>query len=511
MKASALLKKATALLTAVCMLLIFTSCGANQQEETTFSYAPITEEQIPGGTLSVPYNSSDSLNPFSCTGVLNKAAMSLVFKGLYTLDTSFDAQRELAENESLTGLVLKVYLLPDIVFSDRSPLSAKDVVYSFNCAAASYVYSESLKGISSCNAEGDNCVVFELVSPDKNILNSLIFPIVKEGTADLYDSLPLGCGFYQYYDDGIRLSLKANLHCHESIPDIGRVALTDVRGNATPENLVATEEIDFCYSDLSDANIVGVNCSVTSCYLNNLVYMGVNQENVNLALASFRQALYYSINRKNIAENAFRGYARGATAPFNPSWSEYISSDSYSSQSLTGDIQKAQSLLEAREFGEGGNSLELLLVCNEGNAFIRNTATLIASDLSAVNVNITVQYLSSEELRKTVAAGEYDLYIAEMKIPANMDISEFFTPGSQASYGINFDNCSCDEAYSRFRAGEMDIDDFIAYFNGDMPFIPLVYRNSRFCYTRDVTSHISVTENSVFGDINMWTFSENVF
>ncbi len=474
-------------------------------------YPPITGEQIPGGTLSVPYNSTDSLNPYACTSVLNNAAMSLVYRSLYRLSTSFDPVRELAENESLTGLLLKVYLVPDVLFSDEAPFGAEDVVYSFNCAKTSYVYSEMLKGISTCTAEGSSCVVFELSYADDNILNSLSFPIVKKGTADNYDSLPVGCGYYKFYDDGIRLSLKANLNCSLKLPDIGTVLLADVNGNATPENLVTTKDIDFCYSDLADANIVGVNCSTTGVYLNNLVYMGINHGNINLALASFRQALFYGINRQSIAENAFRGYARSATAPFNPSWSGYMSSLSYSSMSLSGEPEKTKSLLAAREFGEGGNSLDLLLICNEGNAFMRNTAAAVAKELAQFNINITVQYLSSEGMERAVAAEEYDLYLAEIKIPVNMDIASFFTEGEAAASGINFDNCTCDEAYFRYRAGEISLDDFISYFNADMPFVPIAYRNARFCYTREVTSEVSVNQSNIFGDINIWTFSENLF
>lgn len=511
MKASALLKKTAAVFTAAVIVLSFYSCKAPVEEETTYLYPPLADEQIPGGALSVPYNSSDSLNPYACTSVLNNSAMSLIYRNLYRISTSFDPVRDLAENESITGNILKVYLVPDVVFSDKTPLTAEDVVYSFNCAKYSYVYSESLKGIESCTAEGDSCVVFELSYADENVLNSLSFPITKNGTADNFDSLAVGCGYYQFHDDGIRLSLKANLSCSLKLPDIGTVILTDVRGNTTPENLVTTKDLDFCYSDLADANIVGVNCSTTSVYLNNLVYMGINHENVNLALASFRQALFYGINRQEIAESAFMGFARSATAPFNSSWSKYMESASYSSMSLTGEPEKAKKLLAARDFGEGGNALNLVLICNEGNAFIRNTAACIVSDLAKFNVNITIRLLSPAELQKTVEAGEYDLYLAEMKIPVNMDIAEFFTPGSTASSGINFDNCTSDEAYFRYRAGEIGLDDFIAYFNSDMPFVPLAYRNARFCYTRDVTSHISVNQSNIFGDINIWTFSDNLF
>lgn len=511
MKHSALLKKVAAIITLIAVVMSFCSCTQPLEEETSFSYSSTTQEKIPGGTLSVPYNSADSMNPYFCTSVLNNAAMSLVYSPLYKLDASFSPVRVLAENESITGLELRVYLADNVLFSDGSALTGEDVVYSFECAKNSYVYGDSLGFITSCSSQDGNCIVFGLRYSDESILNVLTFPIVKKGTADTAESLPTGSGYYKFYDDGIRLSLQSNLKYSGVAPDIGNILLTDVRGNVTPENLVTTGELDFCYTDLADANIVGVNCSTTSVYLNNLVYLGVNHSNVNLMLASFRQALSYGINRKNAVENAFMGYARSACVPFNTSWSRYTKSGSYTGANVTGDTETAQELLSQYGFGKDGTALNLTLVCSESNSFIRSLASCIAADLTELNINIDIVYLSSEALEKTVKLGEYDLYIGEVKIPANMDISGFFTEGNDCSIGINFENCTCDEAYFSFLAGEQSLDTFIARFNADMPFIPLAYRNARFCYTRDITSEVSVTESAVFGDINIWTFSENVY
>ena len=495
---------------AAVIVLVCASCDGSGEEEITV-YEEETEAVIPGGSLSVPYYSTDSLNPFYCETVLNCALTSLTYRYLYTLDTSFEAVKDMALSESLSGLVLKVYINPDLVFSDGSALTAADVKYSFDCAKYSDRYKATLAGISGCYRESDSCAVFELKAEDVNVINCLTFPIVKNGTAADSDALPTGNGFYQYSRDGIRLSLKANLRYAGDLPDIGTVRLTDVKGNASPENLVGTQEIDFCYSDLSDADTSGVNCSATGIYLNNLVYMGVNHANVNLVLASFRQAISFGIDRTSLSDNAFMGYARAAAVPFNTSWSGYAKSLSASSVSLTADTAKTQQLLSERAFGVDGHPLDLVLVCNEGNAFIRNTANEIAAALAPCNINITVRLLSSSDLKKAVQSGAYDLYIAEIKLPANMDLSEFFSYGGAASYGMIFDNLTCDEAYFSYKKGEISLDDFIMSFNKDMPFIPLAYRNGRFLYTRDVTSELTASEGFFFKGIDGLTFSETRF
>jgi len=500
-------KKIIALLLSLLTVLSLFGC-TEPGVEVTSEPPEENEPVIPGGSFSVPYIASDSLNPYFSETLYNCTLTSLLYRSLYTLDTAFMPQKDIAVTESISGKILKVFINPDLVFSDGSPVSARDVAYSFDCAKASDRYRTSLSGISSCYGEDEKTVVFELSRTDADVLNLLTFPVVKNGTAETKDMYPVGNGFYQFSEDGIRLTLKANLRYSGALPEIGTVRLTDVSRNTNPANLVATNELDFYYSDLSDSDVSGVNCSSTGVYLNNLVYMGINHYNVNLVLSSFRQALSYAIDRQTIAESAFMGYARGAVVPFNTSWGKYSSSLSASALSLNADGEKTQELLSQRGFGEGGHPLDLTLLCNEGNAFIRNAANEIAAALKAYNVNITIRLLNSQDLKKAVEEGLYDLYIAEIKLPSNMDLTEFFTYGGNAAYGIDFSYLTCDEAYGQYRNGEITLDDFISVFNKDMPFIPLAYRNGRFLYTRDVISELYCAENFFFSDIDKLMFTE---
>ena len=506
MKASTYAKKIICFILAGVLAIAFASCKDETGNENVTGENMTEAEEIPDGSISVPYTSLDSLNPFYTKSVLNSIISSLVYRSLYRLDSSFSSERDLALSESINGLTLKVYLVPELVFSDLAPMTPEDVVYSFDLAKKSPLYGAGLSGISECTAGDDNSVVFTLTENNRHILGALTFPIVKSGTAAGEDFLPVGNGFYQFHQDGIRLTLKANLKFAGTLPNVGTVRLTDVKGNADPENLVSTGEIDFYYSDLADADISGVNSAVTSVYLNNLVYIGVNHQNVNLVLSSFRRAVSYAIDRQTITENAYRGFARGTGVPFNISWKEYSSSASASSLSVYDPLKTAE-LLGERGFGEGGNPLNLTLLCNEGNSFLRNTASLIASSLAPYNINITIQLMNSEGIEKAVKAGNYDLYLGEIKLPSTMDLSQFFTVGGNAAYGIDFQYITSDEEYVKYKNGEISIDSFIETFCNDMPFIPLLYRNGRLCYTRSITSELSVTEGDMFGDIYKWTFS----
>lgn len=505
MKGLTYAKKFTALVLTGIMIILSASCGAGKPGEEITTEEQTTEIPLPGGSLSVPYTSLDSLNPFYIKTVINSGLISLIYRSLYRINTAFMPENDLASSESLTGLTLKVYLTEELVFPDGAMLTPADVVYSYEKAKESYLYQNTLGNISSCKEGEGNSIIFTLEEADVNALAALTFPVVKKGTAESEDFLPVGNGYYQFNQDGIRLSLKANLRYAGDMPSVGTIRLTDVKGNTNAEGLVSVGELDFYYSDLSDSNITGVNSNVTNVYLNSLVYLGVNHANVNLILASFRQALSYGIDRPGIVENAYRGFARSTVSPFNISWEKYSSSSA--DITLAQDSLKAAELLSLRGFGADGNEMNLTLLCNEGSSFMRNTASLIAGALKEHNINITIKLLSSEGMKEAVAAGAYDLYLAEIKLPATMDLTQFFSPEGDASYGIDFGSLISDEEYFRYKSGEGTMEEFLSAFMAEMPFIPILYRNGRLCYTRNATCEISSVEGGIFSDINKWTFA----
>ena len=162
MKASTYAKKIICLILAGVLAIAFASCKDETGNENVTGENMTEAEEIPDGSISVPYTSLDSLNPFYTKSVLNSIISSLVYRSLYRLDSSFSSERDLALSESINGLTLKVYLVPELVFSDLAPMTPEDVVYSFDLAKKSPLYGAGLAGISECTAGDVNSVVFTL-------------------------------------------------------------------------------------------------------------------------------------------------------------------------------------------------------------------------------------------------------------------------------------------------------------------------------------------------------------
>ena len=63
------------------------------------------------------------------------------------------------------------------------------------------------------------------------------------------------------------------------------------------------------------------------------------------------------------------------------------------------------------------------------------SAGRIARQLTACGLETTLRVLPAEEFQSALAAGNFDLYYGEVRLPANQELTAFFTPGSQLAIG----------------------------------------------------------------------------
>ncbi len=502
MKASISLKITAFIL---CAVLLFTACGKviGEEETTQIIYEPSTEA-VPEGVITVPYTSLDSVNPFFSDSLLNSGIVSLVFRSLYRLDGGFTPLRDMAVNEPVAGSSVKVEIDDGLVFSDARPVSSADIVYSFELAKKSPLWKESLSQIVKCTAQDERAVLFETAAPDVNALNLLTFPIAETGTADTKEAMPIGTGYYKFEKVDVRLALTFNMRYAGASPEIGTVRLYDITDASSLIHLLDTGIIDCYFTDLADGTAKRTYSSVSDVYLNNLVFIGLNHESYRLSMTDVRRALSKALDRRAIAENAFLNNARATWVPVNMSWSAVTDSPYVSVDTSDSDLKTADALLDGADCGINGEKIYLTLICRDDNSFMKNTAELIKDELALVNIEVEVQLVTDGEFTVALDKGEYDMYLSEIKLTKNMELSPFFTAGGAASFGIDLESIDTDEVYFRYKSGEIEIEEFLTEFDRTVPFIPLVFRNGQFCYSRNLSGITDVTENDLFASIDRW-------
>lgn len=515
----------TAVLLSAAVLLPFSGCddtGADYDEReqliqelygsVELAGADGTEENdATTSNFTLPYSRADSINPYTCTSTLNATLSDLIYDQLVKVNSEFEAEMAIAlkiENNGAKNLV--VTLRDGIVFSDGTELTGQDIVYSFNAAKdAKSRFSRQLANFLSCSSS-DNLVYIRLSNADPRASLLLDFPIIK-AESDKEGKVPIGSGRYVYVNDlekGTFL-LRNEMWYSNNESNVVRVSLSSM---PTVESIVHSVEIgtiSYFYTDLRDGYPSRINAKYSTVDINNLIYVGVNTTNPSLTQYEVRDALSKALDREEIITSAYAGRAYAATGPLTTSWPTAAAAQSGSTLSeLPGaiaELEDAGFINQDADYirnDSAGNSLRYTVLVNEDSEQQCTVAERIASQLEKAGIGVTIQPLAFNVLRQRIAAGEYDLYIAEYSLFNNMDFSEIFTPNKGLYYGLIPQNTI--DTWKSYLEGGATIEGVIEAFESELPFIPICYRLGMVCYSRSLSANMDVTESDLFMDMELW-------
>ncbi len=488
------MKKFAALLLAFCIILtVFSGCD----ETSVTPDDPVGVSNISNqkeGILKLAYSKADLLDPFTSAMSANIQILGLVYDGLYKLDKNYEPSPVIAKSAIVSGTSINVSL-SSAVFSDGSPITANDVVYSFEQARYSPAHGTKLSNFVQANASTSNMIVFTLEKPDPYALACLTFPIVKSGSEG---ELPVGSGRYVPQKSGESVYLVVNTKKSDFKPAIKTIMLVPVRDSSSIESSLEIGNTGFYCNDLSSGTYLRINAKTVDMGINNFVFLGVNSSSEVLSDPLIRQAVNLVINRKEIAATAFQGHAREAYSPFNPDWYALASKDLI----VSVNQQKASELIAQSEIDIGEKEISLLV--NKDNQFKLETAEFVKDYLEALGFKVLLKNYETEYYTQAVELGSYDLYIGEVRLSPNMDLSPLLS-GGNVSYGIDPEGAAS-LRYGQLLSGNCELMDFINTFNEELPLIPLCYRNAAASYTNSMDCDFNCCDSDVFYDIETWTF-----
>ncbi len=454
-------------------------------------------------TLAIPYEKADSLNPFKLNTQLNKTIMPLLYDSLYKVDPNYNSIPVIAKSSVNAGNECRVFIRDNMKFSDSSLITPRDVVYSYELAAASPAYKGILSSIVGAKeSPQDGSVVFTIKSPDALVNNLLTFPIVKEGTGE--QDVPIGGGRYAYTKEALLPTGASSL----PIGSIRTIRLVEVSSRDSFAAAIRTGVIDYMFTPLIEAQDYSIGSSSSLVSTNSLVYLGINSSKAYLSDSKVRRGIYMLLDRRDIVDRGFMGKARPTFTPFNPvvSWLpdvEFFDADSGTlARTLFGEAGLEYNSTDKYYHDQSGK-LNLSLLVNKDNPIKASVANRIKNQLEASGIGISLLELPYSEYTAAVARGEFDLYLGEVKLKDNMDISVLITPGFTTSAGVAADQTLL-ENYAGFRADIKNVDRFMVDFIDKMPLIPIAYHDGIVAYPRNFSASVIATEQDIFYNIDRW-------
>lgn len=388
---------------------------------------PVTREQI-----TVPYYPDRPLNPYECTDQTNRALLSLLYQGLFVQDQDYQVWPILCETYRVSW-DMKTYhfTLAKASFSDGSPVTAEDVKASLKAAKKSPAYQGRFTHVDEISITEADEIQIKLKVPCESLPALLDVPIVKASQVEA--AQPLGTGPYTF-QPGTPAALQRRLDwwCNAGVPVTAeRITLMEA---GTPSelrdafefsglSLVSTDPGSDSYADFhSDYELWESESGI-------FLYLGCNEDSPVFGNKDLRQSLIRSIDREGIVSDIYRGFAAPAVLPASPG-SPYYSAAlakeySYSSMYLAQAVEDNRSAAE---------NVVTLLVNGDDGIRLR-VAHRIAQDLQTCGLKVTVQALPTKEYTKALEKGEYDLYLGQTRLSANMDLTAFFAKDGTLNVG----------------------------------------------------------------------------
>ncbi len=475
------------------------------QEETT---AEETTQEALLSEVTLGYYKDKSLNPYTTDSPVNRNLSTLLYDGLYMLDESYMPQPVIAESSERTDNRLSVVIKKDVYFSSGSPLTPSDVAYSFNIAKSNPYYSSRLEDFTAA-AAGEDSVIFTLNSDNPYAESCLTFPVIQAGS--LENEYPVGSGRYVIQSNNNTKFLAINENSVRSeMMNTEKIILTPITSDKSELYLLQTGDLTYFFDDLSENKYTKIEANMQRVPLNNLVFLGINSNSAIMQDKALIKAISLSIDKTTISESAYSGMCRATDTPFNPDW--YAVAALQGQQTAFSSLKAAQALEDAGYIYAYSNNkyrskdfkfLEVRMIVNEENENRVSCANLIHDSLESLGFDVQLRILPFEEYSEELYNGDFDLYLGEVKLSANMDLSCFFKEGGNAGYGI--DSASTVAlSYSDFSQGKIDITTFTKVFSDSLPFIPICYRDGVAYYSREITFEGEITEYEPFMNIYSW-------
>lgn len=497
-------KKLICIFCALC-LLITCLCSCEKKPEitedtTSIPQISLDEQGNPVAQARLVYSKNDSLNPYEAESSVNLALTSLIYDGLFTLDSAYNLIGVIAKGCINGKTSLNVMIDTSVKFSDGSLVTVDDIISSFEIAKESDNYSERLKNFKSVSSSNASNLVFTLENPDIFAKNCLTFPIIKQFSDE---ENPIGSGRYIVKEFDGTVLLQQNPYRKGFSPSINCFELTEIKDSSNVNTSLEIGNTCFGFDDLSSGEYSRINASAIDVLLNNLVYLGVNGASYYMWNAFLRRAVSKAIDRNEIVTSAFQGHAKATETPFNPDWFALSGTQGL----LTNEETSVEQLIESSGMDISGTSFTLLV--NEDNEFKLETAISIAKMLEEYGIHTDIKSLPYGEYLEAIRDGLFDLYIGEMRLTANMDLTELFH-GGRCSRGVSED--MQEQSYPRYQqmlAGECELMDFVNIFSTELPFIPLCYRSGMALYTNSLSHNdVGCCDADIYGNVDSWAVAK---
>jgi peptide/nickel transport system substrate-binding protein len=511
----------------------------------------------------------DGMNPYVGLTSIDFEVYGLVYDDLMDYgQTNYAPTPRLATSWSVSKdqLVWTYHIRHGVKWSDGVPLTAADVAYTFqrdtvpgsteeadNSAYVANIVHSSVKAI------GKYTVQMRVTKPTPNmdllivsILPKHIWEHVSEKQVSNFpNNNPVGSGPFIVTNFKINQSvaLKANPHYWGGKPGISKLIFQNFTNPSAEAIALKNGSIDFAegltaslFNSLKGQPGITLNDAPSGNWdelaFNNgaATVSGKPIGNGNPALKDLnvRRAISYALNKPQLVQHVFLGYAQPATTIIPPIYPQYHYEPPPGSQ-YNYDPKKAGQILDADgwKMGPGGirvkngKQLKLRLYFGTDSPTYTQDAPYVKAWLTAIGIGVTVTGMSENTETQDIGNGDYDMFIWGWGVEPNPDfqLSVFtcgqrsagsppnYTPGWSDSFfcSKHYDDLYAEQKSLAGTARENVVKDMEKILYTDEPYALLTYDSDPQAFRSDLFTGFAPqpdTKNGLmlFQEVSWWSY-----
>ncbi len=504
--------------------LLLCACGTKTDEpEVSFDDDEPVAVDSTDDMFAINFNSQFSMNPYATTNVLNQIAGELVYEQLVQLDDTFQPMPGLFLSWTTEDGTVWTFQ-PDTsrLFHDGHALTAEDAVYSINTARESDLYKARLRNITDVAVNEEGAVVVTLNRANTQFPTLLTIPVI-ENNAMSY-TYPSGTGPYRYEGDGTTLVAFGDYPNAKDLP-IDKIYLREYSTMEDVINAFDNSDLDLVCNDPSGESDLSFSSVSESRQFNttNLQYIAFNTASRFFSNPDYRRAFQTAIDRAYAV--SLLGDCAVASAlpvhPASPFFDETLTGGQGYDMSLTASALTDAKVLDydgdgEREYLASEGSTEAtelnlsLLVCSDNK---QKTAVCnkLASDLTQIGVNVTVNAVPWEDYLAALNIGNFDFYYGEVRLSADFDLTPLLVPGGSVNYG-DVTNPIYGEAINAYLAASSDTREdacraMLSTIIDNAPILPVCFEKQEVCAHRGIVGGLAPTQSNIFQNMPAWTIN----
>lgn len=556
------IRRISALTIALSLLLSLTACGGqgDSSQGSASDAAPAASDQSSGGasaaqSFSLGYYKGEGLHPYTCSNTTNQNLMGLIYEPLFAIDQTFatepclaksctiqvtsasgseeekdtegdasetgtegdetdqkDASKEEKKKEQPRSKIAgkttcTIQLRDDVTFSDGTSLSAEDVVYSLEQAKGKgSIYRERLSDVTSITASGSTTVVIEINAADAAFDSLLDIPIISRSGG----SNPIGTGPYVLNTKkGKAVSMTRNTNWWQE----GTLPADTITLYAADDSDMmifgfGSGSISMVNTDLTGTNALSYtgDYNVVDYPTTSMLYVGCNTHSGPCQNQSFRQALYYVFDRDTLATKMLSGHAEPTVLPVSPKSKLY---DEKLAETYAWSEETAKKKLADGHY----YNQTLKLIVNKESAFKTAFAEEMKKELEAIGIKVQVEALAWDEFADALDERSFDLYLGEVKLKSNFDLTAVIGSNGNLNYG-GYQDKDLEKLLTKFQtadkasraAAAKNLHKAVA---DAAATIPLCFKNHSVLTHWSANASIAPTQQNLFYHIAEWDLKRN--